>query len=105
MRFKRLLFAAKRAEQIVDTDGGLNARVRDVSACINGAGNPRVFACAHRYFLNIHPTECWDHRNIYSRYLHNYDFGDYGFAQDFQGELGSSGFVLVFGGFLFLVCY
>lgn len=102
MRFKRLLFAAKRAEQIVDTDGGLNARVRDVSACINGAGNPRVFACAHRSLLNTHPTECWDHRNIYSRYLHNYDFGDYGFAQDFQGKPSEGGFVLDCGGFLFL---
>lgn len=71
-RFKRLLVAAERAEQVVDADGGLNARVRDVSACANDAGNPRVFAGAHRYLLNTHPTMCWDHRNISACFSRKY---------------------------------
>lgn len=53
MRLNSLIFAAKRAEQIVKADGSLNARVRNVSACVNGAGNPRIFACAHRYLLKL----------------------------------------------------
>lgn len=51
-----LLFAAKRAQQIVDTNRSLNAQVRDVSTGVNGAGNPRVFAGAHRFLLQGSPS-------------------------------------------------
>lgn len=62
----RLLFAAKGAEQVVETNRSLNARVRDVSTGVNGAGNPRVFTGAHKFLLKVHPAKCRDHRNIYA---------------------------------------
>lgn len=52
-RFYRLFLAAKRAKQVVDTDSGLNSRIRDFSTHVNSTGNPRVFTCTHLYLLRF----------------------------------------------------